>query len=68
MTVDERLEKLVERHEALTQSVELVAAMQLKTENEIRRLGRFVRVIVMDHEARLLNPEGDEKDEDGNAK
>jgi hypothetical protein len=28
MNIDERLEKLTERHEALTQTVELIAAMQ----------------------------------------
>ena len=33
-TIDERLDALVERHEALTQSVELIAAMQQKTEKE----------------------------------
>jgi uncharacterized protein YfkK (UPF0435 family) len=50
MTVDERLEKLVERHEALTQTVELVAKMQLKneeltTKNEeaIKELTTFIR-------------------------
>ena len=32
MTLDERLEKLTERHEALTQTVELIAGMQLRTE------------------------------------
>lgn len=32
MTTDERLEKLVERHEALTESVELIAKMQLEGE------------------------------------
>jgi hypothetical protein len=57
MTIDERLE-------ALTHSVELVAQMRLKTEKEIRRLGRYVRAIVLDHEARLLALEGDDKDED----
>jgi hypothetical protein len=55
MTVDERLE-------ALTHSVELLAQMQIKTEKEIRRLGKLVRVIVMDHEARLLALEGDVED------
>ena len=66
MTIDERLEKLVERHEALTQSVELLGAMhrateadQKKTSAEIRKLARLVRVIVVDHEARLLELEGD---------
>lgn len=44
-----------ERLEALTHSVELIAQMQIKleqtqmkTEREMRRLGRFVRIIVMD--------------------
>jgi hypothetical protein len=63
MTIDERLE-------ALTHSVELIAQMQIKseesqikTEKEIRKLGRFVRAIVLDHEARLLALE--KNDEDG---
>jgi hypothetical protein len=36
MNIDERLEKLTERHEALTQTVEIIANMQ--RENE-RRMG-----------------------------
>ncbi len=32
MDIDQRLEKLTERHEALTQTVELVAHMQQKNE------------------------------------
>lgn len=36
MTIDERLEKLTERHEALTQTVELLAAMQ--RENDKRHV------------------------------
>ncbi len=59
MTIDERLEALVGRHEALAQSVELIAAMQQKTEKQIRSLARLVRVIVLDHEARLTDLEGD---------
>jgi len=35
MTIDERLEKLAERHEALTQTVELMAAMQQAAEKQI---------------------------------
>ena len=35
MTIDERLEKLTERHEALTQTVEVVAAMQHENERKI---------------------------------
>ena len=64
MTIDERLE-------ALTHSVELIAQMhirseesQLKTEKEIRKLGRFVRAIVLDHEARLLALEKNDEDTD----
>lgn len=57
MTIDERLE-------ALTHSVELLAQMQIKTEKEIRRLGKYVRMIVLDHEARLIALEGNEDDED----
>ena len=53
-TLDERLD-------ALTHSVELIAAMQLKTEKQINRLGKYIRMIVMDHEARLLALEGDEE-------
>jgi hypothetical protein len=32
MDIDQRLDKLAERHEALTQSVELIARMQEKNE------------------------------------
>jgi hypothetical protein len=35
MTIDERLEKLTERHEALTQTVEVIAAMQLANDKQI---------------------------------
>ena len=56
MTIDERLE-------ALTHSVELIAQMQVKTEKEIRKLGRYVRAIVLDREPRLLALEGDDMDE-----
>jgi hypothetical protein len=60
MTIDERLE-------ALTHSVELIAAMQLKTEKELRKLARTTRLLtltVLDHEHRLLNLEGDDEDGD----
>ncbi len=62
MTIDERLEKLTERHEALTQTVELLGKMHAKTEREIRLFGRYVRTIVLDHESRLLAPEGEPDD------
>lgn len=57
MTIDERLE-------ALTHALELVAQMQLKTEKEIHTLGRYIRAIVLDHEARLLVMEGEDQGED----
>lgn len=34
--------------------------MQAKTEKELRRLGRFMRTIVVDHESRLLDLEGED--------
>jgi len=70
MNIEEKLEKLVERHEALTQSVELIASLQQdvekeskKTTVELRKLARLVRVIVLDHESRLVELEGGEEDE-----
>jgi hypothetical protein len=49
MTIDERLEKLTERHEALTQTVEIVAGMQRENERQIgdltNRLGQVVDAI-----------------------
>jgi len=56
MTIDERLE-------ALTQTVELLAGMQIKTEKQISRLGKYIRLIVLDHEARLLALEGDDEED-----
>ena len=47
MTIDERLERLVERHEALTQSVELLASAQSHAAEEYEE--RFLR-----QEERLL--------------
>jgi hypothetical protein len=58
MTTDERLEKLIERHEALALSVEMLAGMQRETEvlhreNEKRvaqimdtmnRMGRIIEI------------------------
>ena len=61
-TIDERLD-------ALAQSVELIAAMQQTTEKaqiqtgrQIRSLGRLVRTIVLDHEARLVALESDDEE------
>jgi abortive infection bacteriophage resistance protein len=58
MTIDERLDRLTERHEALTQSVELLQVMQ--HDNEERWEKRFGQVtrnfeIVLDSIKRLEN-------------
>jgi hypothetical protein len=56
MTVDERIERLTERHEALTQTVELIAAAQLRSDE---RLAQFMDTmnrlgnIVIAHEERI---------------
>ena len=41
MTIDERLEKLTERHEALTQTVELITAEGLAFRRDFRRAVRM---------------------------
>ena len=37
MTIDERLDKLAERHEALTQTVEIIASSSAKTRNASKK-------------------------------
>ena len=54
MTIDERLEKLTERHEALTQTVELMALLQKQDGENIRALARIAEI----HEKRLTEIEG----------
>ena len=70
MTIDERLEKLAERHDALTRTVESIAAMlrnltrdlvnlsaaARQDGNNIRALARIAEI----HERRLTDPEGGE--------
>jgi hypothetical protein len=50
VSIDERLEKLTERHEALTQTVEIISAMQKENERRFaetdRRLGQVLEAIV----------------------
>jgi archaellum component FlaC len=72
MTIDERLEKLTERHEALTQSVELLtlehrqfALEQQRTNQTLTTLVREIvggirdlTKIVRDHENRISQIEG----------
>ena len=38
MTIDERLDRLVERHEALAQTVQLIASMQVASEKKLEAL------------------------------
>lgn len=58
MTIDERLEKLTERHEALTQTVELMA---IENRERDKRFERFVQTSgdlisqLMEGTARLLH-------------
>lgn len=67
-TIDERLDRLTERHEALTQTVELTAAMQ--RDNEERWNKRFAEIaesirglarIAEIHEHRLSHLEGEQQ-------
>lgn len=62
MTVDERLEMLTERHEALTETVEIMAAMQRENEQRMAQMmdtiNRLTNIAAA-HEERLdLAPEG----------
>ena len=63
MTIDERLEKLTERHEALTQTVELIAAMQLALTRDVQQDSENIRAlarIAEIHDRRLTEMEGGE--------
>ena len=67
MTIDERLEKLTERHEALTQSVELLRIAQEETDRRFKRVADLfaqtdgfindLARIAKSHEGRLDNLE-----------
>lgn len=63
MTTDERLDRLTERHEALTQTVELIAAAQMKNDERMGQLTetmtRLANIIIA-HEERIerLEDEG----------
>jgi len=61
MTIDERLDRLTERHEALTQTVELIAAAQLKADERMVQLmdtmNRLANIVI-GHEERLDRLEG----------
>src|ERR1017187_7544984 len=68
-TIDERLDRLTERHEALTQTGELIAAMQRENEarfaqiaanqeRDAEHINALVRIAEI-HEHRLSGLEGD---------
>lgn len=60
MNIDERLEKLVERHEALSQTVELIAIENRKIESAVIQIMQGISdlvSIVRSHEQRLSNLE-----------
>ncbi len=56
MTIDDRLDRLTDRHEALTQSVELFARSALAEDTKLARLedrmDRLVRIVEI-HERRI---------------
>jgi hypothetical protein len=61
MPIDERLERLTERHEALTQTVDLIAAMQLANDKQIAEVlaaskqdGEIIRALA--HSRNSLTP------------
>jgi hypothetical protein len=56
-TIDERLDRLVERHEALSQTVELVAHMQLQTSKNLDRLERLFHFVGAGHNKRITKLE-----------
>lgn len=63
MTIDERLERLTERHEALTQSVEMltsdVTRMRGLMDDTMVGVARLVHVAEI-HERRISHPEDGE--------
>jgi hypothetical protein len=64
MTIDERLERLTERHEALTQSVEILARTTHEHTQQITDImeaaAKLLHVAQI-HEQRLSRLEGDEQ-------
>jgi chromosome condensin MukBEF ATPase and DNA-binding subunit MukB len=58
MTIDERLERLTERHEALTQSLELLSHMHQENERENeKRMARVDQVLSALAEAQVKTEE-----------
>jgi len=59
MSIEERFEKLTERHEALTQTVEIMTAMQHENEQRMAQMMDVINRlanIVEAHEERLDQP------------
>jgi len=59
MSIEERFEKLTERHEALTQTVEIMTAMQQENEQRMAQMMDVINRlanIVEAHEERLDRP------------
>jgi hypothetical protein len=56
MTIDDRLERLTERHEALTQTMGLIAAAQIKNDERMGQvmdtMNRLANIIIA-HEQRI---------------
>jgi len=68
MTFDERLDQIAEKHQALAETVQIVAGMQLKNEEAHKKnealLGRVIGVVedltrmVQSHKRRISGLEG----------
>ncbi len=69
MSIDERLEKLAERHEALAQTVELIAATQGEHDRRFTQVAHTFEIVLdsikrleniaLAHEQRLDDIQGD---------
>jgi hypothetical protein len=63
MTIDERLERLIERHEALTQTVEILSrdidALKTIAVTSLESINALAR-IAESHEGRISKLEGDQ--------
>ena len=46
MTIDERLDRLTERHEALAQTMELIAAAQVKNDERFGQVARNFEIVL----------------------
>ena len=46
MTIDERLDRLTERHEALAQTMELIAAAQIKNDERFGQVARNFEIVL----------------------